>query len=184
MKFDSNSLLSICLLIVLALYLAVMMGCSDSSGTIARVETPKIVMAVEDEPTFFDVPLSEEVQNHIFTVCDSYGIDSALVIAIIERESNFTIDSVGDEGRSFGLMQINKQWHEKRMEELGVTDLFDPCQNITVGVNYLAELREQGNNLHWLLMAYNGGASYADEMMTQGLVSDYALEVLMRSKEV
>ena len=87
----------------------------------------KVVM-VEPEVAYFDVPLSEDLQDHIFSLCEEYVVEPAIVMAMIERESRFKPDVVGDSGRSVGLMQIQKRWHSERMARLGVTDLYDPYQ--------------------------------------------------------
>ena len=133
---------------------------------------------VKKNVRYFDVPLSEDLQDHIFEVCEERDIDPAIVVAIIEKESVFDTGAMGDRGRSYGLMQIQPRWHYGRMESLGCTDLLDPYQNITVGVDYLAELFRSGNSLEWVLMAYNGGCSYANEKVRTGEISGYVTRVL------
>ena len=139
------------------------------------VETLKSII---ESDLYFDVPLSTDLQDYIFEVCRSYNISPALIVAIIERESNYNVDNIGDNGESFGLMQIQAKWHQERMDILGCDDLMDPYQNILVGTDYLAELFGSGNGIEWALMAYNGGPSYANNMVSQGLISDYAKDVL------
>lgn len=152
-----------------------------------------VVRSVEEEKEesieecghgYFDVPLSEDLQDHIFMVCESYGIDPTIVIATIQRESNFVIDIVGDNGNSFGLMQIQPRWHRDRMEKLGCTDLLNPYQNVNVGVDYLAELFGKGKSVEWVLMAYNGGPSYANKKAANGEVSTYARDVIAKSERL
>ena len=133
---------------------------------------------IEKNVTYFDVPLSEDLQDHIFEVCEERDIDPAVVVAIIEKESVFNSSAIGDRGRSFGLMQIQPRWHYGRMESLGCTDLLNPYQNITVGVDYIAELFESGKSLEWVLMAYNGGCSYANKKASRGEISGYVTRVL------
>lgn len=137
-----------------------------------------------NEVIFYDVPLSEELQLHIFEECEKHNIAPAIVIAIIERESDFNTDKVGDNGKSFGLMQIQKHYHLKRMERLECTDLFDPFQNVTVGIDYLAELKNEDADLYWVLMAYNGGRGYADKRIESLTFSDYAIEVTSRASDL
>ena len=138
----------------------------------------KVVEIIEtDKPEYFDVPLSHDIQDHIFEVCDEYGISPALVIAMIAQESDFRTGEVGDDGSSTGLLQVQQKWHQERMDRLGCTDLLDPYQNITVAVDYIAELKEINPDLYWVLMAYNGGFQYADERMESGEYSEYAVEV-------
>lgn len=134
--------------------------------------------------TYFDVPLDEYLQDHIFAVCRWYDIDPALVIAIIDRESDFRPSLRGDNGASYGLMQIQLRWHEDRMISLGHSDLLNPYVNIVVGVDYLAELFERGKPVEWVLMAYNGGPSYANKKFAKGEVSVYARTVLENSTKL
>lgn len=133
---------------------------------------------------YYDVPLDADLQEHIFTLCELYDIDPAVVISVIARESSFRPKAMGDGGESYGLMQIKKKWHIARMEKLGVTDLLDPYQNVAVGIDLLAELLRYGDSLEWALMCYNGGYSYADKRMASGKISDYAKCVISMSQEL
>lgn len=133
---------------------------------------------------YYNVPLDEDLQSYIFELCEASGIDSSIVIAMIGRESTYRDYVVGDNGRSFGLMQIQARWHRDRMSELGCTDLLDPYQNVAVGVDYLAELMSTGEPIEWVLMAYNGGPSYANKKYLAGIVSDYAREILVKSENL
>lgn len=150
------------------------------------VVTAEVVEVVEVEEvacpltvsTFYDVPLDIELQAHIINECGGYGIDPAIVFAMIERESSFRADAVGDNGKSFGLMQIQKKWHEDRMEKLCVTDLMNPYENVLVGIDYLA----------WQLDRYDGDMAKALVGYNQGhfkeTVTGYAKGVLERSEEI
>ena len=134
---------------------------------------------VEEVPavSYFIVPMEESLQDHVFDVCGRYGIDPVLVMAIIQKESRFNIGAMGDNGNSYGLMQIQPRWHSARMERLGCTDLLDPYQNVTVGIDILAELFGRGGSLEWVLMSYNGGYVHADNHIANGTISDYAATV-------
>lgn len=146
----------------------------------AMPDIPEPVEELEPEPvvTYFDIPLDEDLQDHIFAECEKYEIGPAVVVAMIERESRFNADAIGDNGRSFGLMQIQEKWHRDRMKKLGCTDLLDPYQNVTVGIDFLAELIDMKGSMTWALMAYNGGPGYANRLRGEGRVSDYAAGVM------
>lgn len=133
---------------------------------------------------FFDVPLSEELQIHIFEECKKHNLSPSIVIAMIESESSYKSDAIGDNGNSFGLMQIQPKWNIERMNRLGCTDLMDPFQNVTVGIDILAELIEVNADLYWVLMAYNGWIPYANERLESGDISDYAIAVVERASEL
>jgi soluble lytic murein transglycosylase-like protein len=161
--------------------------------TMEEIPETTVEEAVETDPEpemtaevrlYYDVPLSTDLQDHIFRVCEEYEVDPAVVISIISRESRFKSDAMGDGGESYGLMQIKKKWHVERMKRLGVTDLLDPYQNVTVGIDLLAELLHYGDSLEWALMCYNGGYSYADKRIKSGNISDYAKGVISMSNSL
>jgi soluble lytic murein transglycosylase-like protein len=136
--------------------------------------------ATTTKPTrrYFDVPLAHPVQEHIFAECEQYNIQPAIIVAMIHKESNYKPNNMGDNGNSFGLMQIQPRWHSKRMEKLNCTDLLDPYQNITVGVDYLAELLNRyDGDIAKALVAYNQG-SY------KGTVTQYASAVLAEAERI
>lgn len=138
----------------------------------------------EDPPVqYFDVPLDESLQDHIFELCEARGIDPAVIISVIGKESHYNASALGDHGNSLGLMQIQPRWHRARMEKLGCNDLLDPYQNVTVGIDLLGDLLQSGGSIEWALMAYNGGSSYANRKAAQGEISDYAKTVLNMTKE-
>lgn len=135
--------------------------------------------------TYYDVDLSHQLQDYIRKMCKGHNISPALVMAIIERESACDEYAVGDNGNSIGLMQIQPKWHQWRADKLGCLDWYNPYDNVTVGIDILAELFERyGDDIYTVLMAYNGGASYANEMNAKGAISEYALEVNARAEEL
>lgn len=137
-------------------------------------ETPAAIEVAEyrEQRPLYDVPLSAEVQRYIFNVSDYYGIEPALIIAIIEKESSYNETAIGDGGDSIGIMQVQPRWHIARIDRLGVTDLLNPYENISVGVDILAECIERyDGDIGAALTAYNRG-SY------KGEVSEYAKDVL------
>ena len=149
---------------------------TSHNAHISPVEAPET--AIVPEVVYYDVPLDEGVQDHIFMVCEDYGIDPALIVSMIGRESGYREDAVGDSGKSLGLMQIQPRWHKDRMNRLGCDDLLDPYQNVEVGIDLFAELLNQSGSVEWALMAYNGGPTYANKKLAQGKVSEYAQTVM------
>ena len=85
-----------------------------------------------------EIPLTYLEQDLLQTACAESGVDYALALAVIERETNFR-NIPGDDGASAGYMQVQKRWHQERMERLGVDDLMDPFGNFRVGCDFLAE---------------------------------------------
>ena len=160
-------------------------GNGFAKGTIAICTFTKGKMEIidaEQKQKFFDVPLSKDLQLHIFKECEKYNIAPAFIIAMIERESNYNAKAIGDNGNSLGLMQIQPKWYAEKMSELNATDLLNPYDNITVGISIVADLFAKYNdNVYGLLHEYNGGLAYARRMESKGLKSDYALTIVERS---
>ena len=82
-----------------------------------------------------------------------HGLDSNLVLAVIQVESDFDPLAVSHKGAR-GLLQLMPS----TARELGVRDPFDVNQNIDGGVRYLAWLiQEFDGDIPTALKAYNAG---------------------------
>lgn len=134
----------------------------------------------EEQTVYFDCPLSEEIQDYIFEVCEEENIPPSLVIAVIDHESEFDENAVSDTG-DYGLMQINECNHEWLSETYGITDFLDPQQNILGGVKILAKLYHKYDNPHDIAMAYNMGESGAETARENGVTStSYSEDVVQK----
>ncbi|MEM7054824.1 MAG: lytic transglycosylase domain-containing protein [Pseudomonadota bacterium] len=99
-------------------------------------------------------PLKREpYRDEILAAAEIYDVDAALVRAIMHAESWFNHEAVSHAGAE-GLMQLMPATQTR----FGVEDAFEPLENITGGVAYLAELLETFDN-DWELAAaaYNAG---------------------------
>lgn len=81
-----------------------------------------------------------------------YGIDPALIKAIIHTESNFKANAKSPVG-AMGLMQLMPG----TARDMGVVNAWDPAQNIEGGVKYLAFLFKKFSNIDHVIAAYNAG---------------------------
>lgn len=128
----------------------------------------------------------EKMQVYTYCVCKRYGVRYDLVVALIEKESGYKFDEVGDDGHSIGYMQIYEEWHKDRMERLNVTDLRNPYQNVLVGIDYLSELIERYGTVQDALAAYNYGEQGAKRnLWKKGIyVYEYNQTIMSRMKEI
>lgn len=149
-------------IITLAVFGAVMCitGCADKADAAAVLPDGTAVPVTQQEDVYatFDVPLDYDLQVYIIQTCEELNIDAGVVMAMIFFESSYDASAIGDGGNSVGLMQIQERWHKERMERLDVTNLLHPYQNVTVGIDYLAELMDKHNgNTEMALIEYNAG---------------------------
>jgi len=87
------------------------------------------------------------------------GLEPGLVTAVVQVESAFLPEAVSPKG-AMGLMQLMPA----TAAELGVTDPFEPVQNLAAGVRYLKGLLSRyDGDLRRALAAYNAGAARVDQ---------------------
>lgn len=139
---------------------------------------------LEEVTVVNEIPLTGEAlyNSYVHEICETYypNVDPYLIRSMIEQESSYRAEIIGDNGKSYGLMQIQPRWNQDRMSRLGVSDLLDPYSNILVGVDLVSELLETTPTVEYALMSYNGGPTYAHKLYSQGRVSTYATEVIAR----
>jgi len=89
---------------------------------------------------------TEAYRNEISTAAAQFGVEEAIVRAIIHAESAYNVNAMSRVGAQ-GLMQLMPATARR----FGVTNAFDPAQNIRGGVQYLG----------WLLKRFNGDLKLA-----------------------
>lgn len=195
--FNRPSKYTACLLLIAALIFvgSIVTAKSSDEEELTKSEPRKIapptpIVTTEAEEVndlYFNVPLDQDIQDYILVMCaecDTCDLDPAIITAIIWKESNFDVDAVGDNGDSLGLMQVQPRWHSERMEKLNASDLLDPYQNIRVAIDYLVELYSVNDDTEWVLMAYNGGPAYANNLQYAKAISKYAIDILEKAEEL
>lgn len=89
-----------------------------------------------------------------------YGISPKLLKAIAKVESGEQPGTVGDDGESIGLFQIQPKWHMQRLKE--GESLLDPEVNTRVACEILTELMDKYGTLDEVLTVYNAGHDSGD----------------------
>ena len=87
------------------------------------------------------------------------GLDASLVRAVVRKESDYDSCATSVKGAQ-GLMQLMPSVQM----QFGVTDPYDPRQNISAGTKLLKQLLEQyGGDLSRALGAYNAGPAQVEK---------------------
>lgn len=86
-----------------------------------------------------------------------YGLDPALVAGVIQTESGFNPRAQSGAGAK-GLMQLM----DATARGLGVSDPFDPVQNVMGGARLLRQLLDRYGDVRLALAAYNAGPGAVD----------------------
>jgi hypothetical protein len=112
------------------------------------------------DPTPSDIETERLINTIIHEASTIHGVDPILIKAIVMAESRFKPQAVSKRGAK-GLMQLMPN----TAALLGVTDIFDPVENIHGGVRHFRYLLNTYNgNIPLSLAAYNAG---------MGKVKDY-----------
>lgn len=102
-------------------------------------------------------PPPPQIQQLVEKSARAHNVDPLLVQSVIQVESNYNHYAVSPKGAQ-GLMQLMPG--TARM--LGVSNSFDPAQNIEAGVKYLRYLQSVYRDDRLALAAYNAGPKAVD----------------------
>jgi len=96
-------------------------------------------------------------------IATQYGLNPGLALAVAQHESSLNPNAVSSEGAQ-GVMQLMPA----TAAQFGVSNPFDPVQNITAGVQYLLALLAQFNgDVASALAAYNWGPANVKKAQAQ-----------------
>ena len=135
-------------------------GHPDARDVLAGGDTPRQPVPVTD-PRQSTAPSSIPYNDLITKYAEANGFDPLLIAGLIQQESSFNPRAVSNArgGGAKGLTQLM----DGTAKEMGVTDSFDPEQNIKGGVGYLKKIYNRFKNvpepdrMKLTLASYNGG---------------------------
>lgn len=108
---------------------------------------------VDVSAEYVAIPAHEAYDDIIKEAAEQYDMDPNLIHAVMQAESAFHPYAVSRAGAE-GLMQLMPEL----ADEMGVSDAFDPRENIMGGVRYLKRLLSYHNgNIDLALASYNAG---------------------------
>ena len=116
---------------------------------IDEVEAPG---ARDGEPLPRLRPPDQPFQEAVAAAAAAHGLDPKLLHALIVTESAYRSDAVSPAGAA-GLTQLMPA----TARELGVTDRFDPVENLRGGAEYLARQLRRFQDVRLALAAFNAG---------------------------
>lgn len=100
----------------------------------------------------------EEIARLVNANAETWNVDPALIKAIIANESGFNANATSSAGAQ-GLMQLMPG----TAQGLGVSDAYDPAQNVWGGTRYIRGLLDRfGGNVQLAVAAYNAGPGAVD----------------------
>lgn len=126
-----------------------------------------------------------EISKTIYEESIKYNFNPLLITALIKVESNFEPKTISD-SYAYGLCQVRRFIASELAENIGIKwdgaekTLFDPINNIKIGVYYLSILNRDFNDLKTAIIAYNQGPYKVQEQSTnnQELNQEYINKVL------
>lgn len=115
------------------------------------LDQSEVVSSTSSNPSSIDGIVQDASMAH--------GVDAKLIHSIIKNESNYREDAKSHAGAQ-GLMQLMPG----TARGLGVTNAYDPKQNIHGGTKYIKSMLEKYNgNTELALAAYNAGPGNVDK---------------------
>ena len=134
----------------------------DSNGTLHFTNTPTTpryqLFKKSKRKRSFGTISTARYDHLIKEISKRYGINPALVKAVIKAESDFDPYAVSKKGAR-GLMQLMPA----TMKDLKVYNAFHPRDNISGGVRFLKQLLERfDHDLPLSLAAYNAGPNVVE----------------------
>ena len=119
-----------------------------------------------------------------------HRLDPLFVLAVIETESTYYHRARSRKGAR-GLMQIRYYVGKGLAEEMGMAwkgreTLYNPVDNVRLGVYYLSKLIERFGSVEIALAAYNYGPTYIARLMARGqrLPLYYSRKVLTNYRDL
>lgn len=95
----------------------------------------------------------------------NHSLDELLLFSLIRQESKFDEDARSHAG-AVGLMQILPSTAKKLEEDVSEVSLFEPEQNLRLGIQYLQQLlKEFDDDVELALAAYNAGPHRVEDWL-------------------
>lgn len=154
----------------------------QSENSVNECENPNESELIEEalvEQGYFNdlIPMDYDLQAELRAACDEFDVPFPLMVAMIDKESNFE-NIVGDNGNAFGYLQIWDYWHHDKMEQIGATDLMNPVDNFRTGCYIMSILLDKHTPYDALSVYNTGSVGYSEYAERVSELYDYWEAVL------
>lgn len=150
------------------------LAAKPSAESFRLMPESRVRAVFEDRLSRFPRAETARLSKHFLELCHRHRFDPAFVLSLIEVESSFKIRAESPFG-AVGLMQVMPATAVLTARALGLEvesveeathRLKDPFFNLSVGMSYLAGLRDRYRGLppYYLVAAYNIGPAKMDEL--------------------
>jgi soluble lytic murein transglycosylase-like protein len=145
---------------------------ADEAADERAAETATVRAALDERRTGLADDELDALARSIVSEAHHFGLDTALVLAVMHVESRFNAFAVSPVG-ALGLMQIMPATGKELAQRYGVPwrgkqTLFDPFVNTKLGIAYLKELSLRYDSVPTALAAYNWGPGHIDGRLRRG----------------
>lgn len=133
-----------------------------------------------------DIPLDDYTQEVLYHACIEWDVPYELALAVCWRETNYVnLITEYDGNKYYGMMAVQLASAEWYMAQCGVEYLNSAQDRLRVGCCILGNHLDTYGNTHYALMAYNGGAGYADRLIADGVTTTgYSRDVVEYMEEL
>lgn len=122
--------------------------------------------------------IPQKFEEYVEENAERYGVETALIYAVIRAESNFQVQAVSSAG-AVGLMQLMPEtalFIENKTGQGG--ELTEPADNIRMGTWYLAYLTVRFGKTDEAIAAYNAGEGRVRQWLNNPAYTDESNRLL------
>jgi hypothetical protein len=161
-------------------------------GTKVTVSRSSVVTSISSQTVDggfvqYNISLPVEYQKYAYNICNKYGVDYPLFLALMYVESGYNTNA-SNGGMYVGLCQIGMSNYSNLNSKLGITNLYDPYDNMTAGAYMLSTYMGIASNrtsdyqtqMVYALNSYNMGENgYYNSCFSQGIIDrPYSTKIL------